>query len=130
MRQRSVILPHPVSTGTYTAIIMGASLGGPTDLDNGLIAQLIEIERRGLHILLVVGEEDDAHGSIGAISRYALVGDGDLAARLEFEWGSERILRGTGITEADAHRAARMLPVPPSRKLIRRIYSLIRRRTA
>lgn len=129
MRQRSVILPGPVPPAAYTAIIMGASLGGPTALSSGLITQLIEIERRGLHILLVVGHEADAHGTIAAISRYAYVSDPELATRLEVEWGSERILRGTGVTEADVLRIARMLPTPSSRKLSRRIYNRIRCRT-
>lgn len=129
MRQRSVILPGPLPASAHTAIIMGASLGGPIELSSSLLSQLIEIERRGLHILLVIGKEADANGDIGAISRYAYVPDPVLASHLEPVWGSERILRGTGVTRADAHRVARTLPTPSSRKLSRRIYHWIRRRS-
>lgn len=126
MKPRSAVLRGTIPASADTVIIMGSSLGGPRELDSSLIIQLIEIERRGLHTLLVVGQEEDARGPIGAIARYAYVADPELADRLEPEWGRERLLRGDGVAEADAHRASQMLPTPPCRKVSRRVYNWIR----
>lgn len=116
----------------WTVLIRGVSAGGPERLRADTLATLLEIERRGLHTVLLAAERADLHTEVAAVTRYVMTDDVTVAREAREIWGADNVLE---ISSADSGQAATLLnrlPVPPARTwqrgLVRRLRWLRRAR--
>ncbi|UFU02211.1 hypothetical protein LQF12_11915 [Ruania suaedae] len=110
-----------------TVVVPGASAGGPAHLDESLIEVLIDIERRGLHTVLVAAAPADLTTSVAAICRYVLAADEQVLAQARAIWGSAQVRAVDSLAPADVDAVLRRLPVPASRTAARRTQAALQR---
>lgn len=101
----------------HTVLVPGASEEGPEELVEPLISLLIDIERRGLNIVLHAQDMEDLDSPVARICRYVYSTDQEVLTTASGRWGAEQVCTDLA-----------SLPVPPSRTLRRRLYNVLKRR--
>lgn len=126
---RILRLPHEsgqwdeVSGRTHAVVLHGAATGGPANLSGRLLEVLIDVERRGLHIVLVAGAPSDLDTAVAAICRHVLAADRATLSRARTKWGVNQVLAVQSLTDTRVIAAVRSLPTPASRTLRRRLHT-------
>ena len=108
-------------------VLAGPSAGGPGELCGELLAVLIDVERRGLHLVLLAHRPEDLDTSVAAVCRHVLATDPAVLARARAIWGADQVVPVTDLRPATVRRALYRLPTPASRTLARRLVVVLRR---
>lgn len=116
-RIHTLLTTSKIPDTVQTVLVPGASAGGPDDLVDPLIDLFIDIERRGLNIVLHAHTLDDLEPPVARVCRYVYSSDPGTLEVASQRWGREQVC--TDLSE---------LPVPLSRTLRRRIYNALKRR--
>ena len=104
-------------------LVSGPSVGGPAQLSGDLVELLIDVERRGLHIVLLAHELQDLDTPVAAVCRHVIAADPSTVRRARERWGVSQVVPVEALDEGAVGRALRQLPVPASRTLLRRLHS-------
>ncbi len=116
-------LPAP----TRTVLVPGVSAEGPRHLAGPLLGLLIDIERRGLHTMLVAEQPADLHTPVAAICRFVVAADAETCAEARRIWGAHHVRMVSSTSRENVLRAARALPVPAARTVPRRAQAAVQR---
>lgn len=109
----------------WTVVLPGASSGGPAALTGATLDLLLDMERRGLHTVLVAEDPEDLHTAVAAVSRYVLTCISALAAEARLIWGDDQVMTTTAVDERTVVDAVSALPVPLSRTWQRRLQARV-----
>lgn len=112
-------------------LVSGPSVGGPAQLSGDLVGLLIDVERRGLHIVFLAHELQDLETPVAAVCRHVIAAEPSTVRRAREHWGASQVVPVEALDEEAVRRALRQLPVPASRTLLRRLHrrsSSVRRR--
>ena len=108
-------------------VLAGPSAGGPSELRGELLTVLVDVERRGLHLVLLAHRPEDLDTPVAAVCRHVLATDPAVLARARATWGTEQVLPVADLGHARVTRALDRLPTPASRTLARRLVVVLRR---
>lgn len=111
-----------------TVVIPGSSLGGPAAFNDALLEKFIEIERRGLHIILLAGSREDLDTAVAELCRRVYVSDPEIQIAAEEKWGTEQVIVGKNDAGSNVKTALLRLPTPASRTIGRRVQQWLRRK--
>ncbi|WP_022919005.1 hypothetical protein [Ruania albidiflava] len=119
----------PVRAGRAHAVVLhGPSLGRPAALTGDLLEVLVDVERRGLHIVLVAVRPSDLDSSVAAICRHVLTADAQTLDLARSRWGAAQVIAVSDVGDTAVVAAVSGLPVPESRTLHRRLWERLRGR--
>lgn len=116
-----------VPARAHTVVLPGASKGGPARLEGAVLSMLMDVEERGLNIVLAASEPTDLDTQIAQVCRHVYTADRVTEALARERWGSEQVLTGVLGSCAELIETLRSLPTPPSRTWTRRVYNLLKR---
>lgn len=119
----------PGSSRTTAVLLPGASIGGPDRLEGAVLEVLLEVERRGLHTVLLAADAPDLHTPVAAVTRYVVAADGEILVEARAIWGAERVREASGLTDAELAGPLATLPVPASRSWQRQLQRLLQGRS-
>lgn len=112
-----------IPSSRHTLLILGVSLGGPSDLAGPVLEALMAAERRGLHIVLYARESADLDPPVAQVCRRVYAVGAAIQEEVALRWGREALLAGSEDSVVGAVAAAAGVPTPKSRTLVRRLYN-------
>lgn len=104
-------------------VLAGPSAGGPAHLSGRLLTVLLEVERRGLHLVLVAHRIEDLDTDVAAVCRHVIAADEQILHRARERWGVSQVLPVQALDDGSLDRALRRLPTPASRTLLRAVHT-------
>lgn len=126
-QQRILRLPADIgqweerARGADGVVLSGPSAGGPETLSGRLLEVLIDVERRGLHLVLVAHQPSDLDTPVAAIARHVLAADPGTLQQARARWGVSQVVALDTVTDASVVAAVHRLPTPAARTLQRRL---------
>src|SRR5690625_5230889 len=114
--------PGRIPGRAHTVVIPGSSLGGPATFSDELLEKFIEIERRGLHTVLVAGSREDLDTAVAELCRRVYVSDPETQIAAVEKWGTEQVIVGKNDASPNVRAALLRLPTPASRTVGRRVH--------
>lgn len=103
--------------------LAGPSVGGPVHLSGRLLSVLLEVERRGLHIVLLAHRSEDLDTDVAAVCRHVVAADEQILHRARERWGMSQVVPVQALDDGSVERALRRLPTPASRTLLRALHT-------
>jgi len=111
----------------HAVVLHGRSLDGPDRLSGALLEVLVDVEQRGLHIVLVAARSGDLDSPVAAVCRHVVSADPETLRVARSRWGAAQVIEAADVSDRSVVAATSGLPAPESRTLRRRLWQKLRR---
>lgn len=111
----------------HAVVLHGRSLDGPDRLSGALLEVLVDVEQRGLHIVLVAARPSDLDSPVATVCRHVVSADAEVLRVARLRWGEAQVIEVHDISDRPVVAAISSLPAPESRTLRRRLWQRLGR---